>query len=241
MNQLFSTLKSVSKLMAVILLLTAAGCMLLSGVGGFDGGFFPVIGNLVLLVFVLALTAGVAVLLLLQKTDLAKKALAPVFAWWIIQGIISGLGYADFISEYADGLIITVGVFGFLAALTLLAAAVLFVLGMLGKTKLFELGWLLFAVYLCVSFIVTVMACVALGVNDAGWVRVVSTLGDFAMAAGMFFAGLFAWYKPVVKEQDALPAAEEPAAIEEPATEEKPAEVEAETEAETTDETKTAE
>lgn len=222
MNQLFSSLKKVASLLTVILLLTAAGCTLLTDLGSFDNGFFPVIGNLILLVVEVVLIGGVAVLLLMKKDDLAKKALGPVFAWWMIGTILSGISYSAGINSYNDGLGITVCVFAFLAGLALLAAAVFFVLGICGKTAFYKFGWLLFAAYLCLAFIVMIMTCVRAGVNDYGWQSFIGAFGGFAFDLGMFFAALYMWYAPAAKEQAALPAAEEAsdAPVEESKTEE---------------------
>ncbi len=227
MDQLFSTLKKPAALLTIILLLTAAACTLLTGLGGFDDGFFPVIGNLVLLVVELVLFAGVAVLLLMKKTDLAKKALAPVFAWWMINTILNGISRAALIDSRYEGLLVTLCVFAFLAGLVLLASAVFFILGICGKTAFYKLGWLLFAAYLCLSFIVMVMTCVRTGVNDLGWQSFVGALGDFAFDLGMFFAGLLMWYKA------AEAAEKEPAAIEAPAEEPQAIEAPAETDSKT--------
>ena len=195
MDQLFSSLKKIASLLAVILLLTAAGCTLLTDLGSFDNGFFPVIGNLILLVVEMVLIGGVAVLLLMKKDDLAKKALGPVFAWRMIGTILSGISYSAGINSYNDGLGITVCVFAFLAGLALLAAAVFFVLGICGKTAFYKFGWLLFAAYLCLAFIVMIMTCVRAGVNDYSWQSFIGAFGGFAFDLGMFFAALLMWYK----------------------------------------------
>ena len=210
MDQLFSSLKKIASLLTVILLLTAAGCTLLTDLGSFDNGFFPVIGNLILLVVEVVLIGGVAVLLLMKKDDLAKKALGPVFAWWMIGTILSGISRSALIDSRYEGLTVTIGVFSFLAALALLAAGVFFVLGTCGKTKFYPLGWLLFAIAECVFFIVMVITLVRVAANDYyGWQSFVGAIGDFAFGLGLFFAALYMWYAPAAKEQAALPAAEE--------------------------------
>ena len=227
MDQLLTTLKKPAALLAVILLLVAAGCTLLTDLGSFDDGFLPVIGNLLWLAVELVLIGGIAVLLLLKKADLAKKALGPVFAWWIISTILNGLARSAYIDSRYEGLFVAMCVFSFLAALVLLAAAVFFVLGICGKTSFYKPGWLLFAASLCVYFIVMVLSLVRVISNEyIGWTGFVGALGDFAFDLGLFFAALLMWYKPVGGEkQEAAPAeAEAPAEIEAPAEAEAPAE-----------------
>ena len=198
--------------------LPPAACTLLVRASSFGGGFFPVIGSLLLLAFFVTLQAAVAVLLLLRKNGLAKLALGPVFAWWILNTIGNGLGQAAFIDSGFGAVVVLRAVFAFIAALTLLAAAVLFISGMCGRTKLFQPAWLLFAVYLCVGFIVLIVTCVYVATSTyLGWETVVGAIGDLAFAAGLFFAGLFMWYRtPTAEEQKTLPAAEKPAALDVP-------------------------
>lgn len=222
MDQFLSTLKKPAALLTVILLLVAAGCTLLVGVGNFDDALFPVIGDLLLLIIRLTLIAAVAVFLLMKKEDLAKKALAPIFAWWIISAVMSGISDSTFIASRYDGLFVAVCVFGFLAGLVLLGAAVMFVLGVFGKTALYKWGWLLFAAAECISFIVMIMTFVYVGVNDFGWSSFVNALGDFTLSLGLFFAGLTMWYQPAkTAEPKALPAGDEkPEATDAPAEKE---------------------
>lgn len=210
MDQLFQKLQKPSKLLAVILLLVAAGCALLVDLGNFGDAFMPVLGALFFLMFDVALTGVVALLLLLGKTDLAKKALFPIFAFWLFSSIYSYLNSAAWITKGVNGLLVTVCVFQFLTALVLIGALVLFLLGAVGKLPSFSLAWTLIAAALALIVLTMILRIVLYGVNDYGWVSFFDAFRDGAFAFGLFFASLALKEAPEAGSEPTETADDEP-------------------------------
>ena len=216
MNQLLASLKKIAPLLAVILLLAAAGFYLLTFAGSFEDSFIGVVANLIRIPIFAALIAGVAVLLLMKKEELAAKALIPVFSWWAIDTILSGMSQAAAIGSGYPGLYVTESIFCLLASLTLLGALVMFILSYIGKAPLYHLFWLLLAALQGVMFIDMVLRFACVGTYDFGWTSTVQALGNMALSAGMLAAAFALWYKPVETDEPEVPVVEGTAELEAP-------------------------
>ena len=179
---------ALAKLLTVIFLFVAAGCALLVNVGNFANAFMPVVGDLITLVFIMVLYSAVAVLLLIGKTELAKKVLYPIFAYWLIDTILSYLAISGNIVAGANGLVIVYSLFEFAIALLLIAAAVLFILSKPEKRDFTKVAWILiFAVLIlaALAMLLRIIRFIDIGVN---WTRYFSVIGQCALTYGMVFA-----------------------------------------------------
>ena len=179
---------ALAKLLTIIFLFVAAGCVLLVNVGNFGNAFMPVVGDLITLVFMIVLYAAVAVLLLIGKTELAKKVLYPIFAYWLISTIISDLSVSGNIVAGQNGLVVVYSLFEFALALLLIAASVLFVLSANGKAKLANIAWIFVFCVLALSALAFLLRLIRLIDVGANWTRYFSILGECAFNFGMIFA-----------------------------------------------------
>ena len=137
MDNVVKKLTPVSKLIAIIALYAATAFAFIANAAGIGGGFFPVVGGLIGLLFATALFGSIPTLLLLKKDKLANFALIPVFSYWFINSVFDALGWADNAVSGAGGLTITIGIFAFIVALALLTAGAFGVLYFLKKDKKF--------------------------------------------------------------------------------------------------------
>lgn len=177
-----------AKLLTIIFLLVAAGSNMLVTFGNFANTFMGVVGDLVTLVFETLLYAAVAVLLLVGKTELAKKVLYPVFAYWLISTILGDLSMANNVVAGQNGLVIVYSLFEFAIALLLIAAAILFVLAAGKKEKLVNIAWILIICVLALSALALLLRMIRLIDFGANWTRYFGILCECAFNFGMIFA-----------------------------------------------------
>ena len=177
-----------AKLLTIIFLFVAAGSNMLVTFGNFANTFMGVVGELITLVFETLLYAAVAVLLLVGKTELAKKVLYPVFAYWLISTILGDLAMANNVVAGQNGLVIVYSLFEFAIALLLIAAAVLFVRAAGKKEKLVNIAWVLVICVLALSALALLLRMIRLIDFGANWTRYFFILCECAFNFGMIFA-----------------------------------------------------
>ena len=128
MDSLIRKLAKPSRLVGMILMFAAAAFGVILAAADFGGGFMPVVGQLVLLVFNLALIGVIPLLLALKKDELIPYALAPLFSYWIIGSIIDYIGSARRVASGYLGLVIAASLFEFFIGCALLAVVVMLVI-----------------------------------------------------------------------------------------------------------------
>lgn len=133
-DPIFKMLQKPAKLVTIVTFYIVAAFMLLVNLPDTDGGFFGVIGGLIIMVIMIALFAIVPTLLLLKKEDVAKKVFPFILFYWLLNEVTEFLSHGRWIRPKVTGLYVTIGIFEFLIALAFIAAIVLIVLGMFKKS-----------------------------------------------------------------------------------------------------------
>ena len=177
-----------AKLLTIIFMFVAAGSNMLVTFGNFANTFMGVVGDLITLVFETLIYASVAVLLLVGKVELAKKALYPIFAYWLISTILGDLAMSGNVVAGANSLVIVYSLFEFALALLLIAAAVLFVLSAGRKEALANVAWILVLCVLALSALALLLRLIRLIDVGANWTRYFGILCECAFNFGMIFA-----------------------------------------------------
>ena len=177
-----------SKMLTIIFLFVAAGSNLLVSVGNFGNAFMSVIGDLITLVFETALYGLIAVLLIMGKTELAKKALYPIISYWLISTILGDLSMSANIVAGANGLVIVFALFEFAIALLLITAAILFVLSLSGKAKRQNAVWILVLFVLALSALSMLFRIIFYITVGSDWTRYFTAIFECAFNFGMVFA-----------------------------------------------------
>lgn len=156
MDSFIRTLSKPSKLIAMILLFTAAGLSVVADAAGLGGSFMPVVGKLILLLFNLTLWVIIPLLMVLKKDRLVSYAIVPVFGYWLISTIYNYFGNSIFISAEYDSLSITHALFQFFIGCAFLGIIALGILFFFTKKRLLLqiafcllAGSLLFFVLVC--------------------------------------------------------------------------------------------
>lgn len=170
MDKIVNTLTKPAKMIAMILLFAAAGFGLIGNAGGLGGGFMPVVGGLVYLLFDLAFWAIIPVLYVLKKDELVKYALVPVAGFWGISTIYNFLGSAEFVTGGWGGLTITISLFEFLIALAFLAVLAFGILYFVKKDKKFlQIAFCIFAGSLLFFVLVWALSIALFAQGNADW------------------------------------------------------------------------
>ena len=137
MDKIITIVTKPAKMIAMILLFAAAGFGLIVNASDLGGGFMPVVGGLLFLLFDLVIWASIPTLYALKKDYLVKYALAIVLGYWAISFIYSGLQGAFVATKGYAGLTIASGLFRFFIALILLGCAAMLILYVIKKDKKF--------------------------------------------------------------------------------------------------------
>ena len=135
MDNLISKSAPLARTIGMALLFAAAAFGLVVNGAGIGGGFMPVLGGLLSLIFDLAVVVCVPLLLVLKRDDLLRWALAPVLAYWVIATIYNFLGGADVVTGNYNGLTIARGLFQFFIAAAFLGIVVLLLLYVLRRNR----------------------------------------------------------------------------------------------------------
>lgn len=159
-----------SKIIAIIALYAATAFAFIAEAADIGGGFFPVIGGLLTLIFVVAVFGGIPTLLVLKKDKPAVYALIPVTSYWFISTLGDCLSRSGNIYKGAGGLTITIGVFSLIIAMAFFAVATLGVLYYLKKgKKLLQIAVCILIGSLLFFFLIWVLLIALYAEYNAAW------------------------------------------------------------------------
>lgn len=197
MNQIvgrvIGILKNLSKMMTIILFSVVALCDLLMYAGGFPNGFFPVIGQLLEMMVILALDLVVVFLLLIKKNKYAKIAFYFVFAYNFINLMISGFEDAGGIVNNVNALLIIFRIFTFISSLAAVASIVLYIIGRIKNNELLvNIAFLMIASIFVLLFSAVVLIYIYYGINGIGWTSWFYRMSNcLILPAALFFGFLY--------------------------------------------------
>lgn len=184
-----NSLKKPAWVIAVSALGFAAFCILLVKCVAFGGGFMPVIGTLLDLLFSLGILGGLIALLVTKKNELFKSFFFIYFAYWIIRNIHGGFDAAGAVVEGMPGIYVAYAFFLFFTALILLGVFVLFVLAkILKKNSLKPIALLAMLGNLFFFFLTMILAIAVSAKYDSPWDSYFYAFGQFALPVGLTFA-----------------------------------------------------
>ena len=191
MKKIFDILLKPARLILIICAFAYAGLYSLVTFGNFGGGFLDVLASLIVYLLTVAAVVAIPVLLLLKKEEAAKIVFILVAGFWLISENRTLLGFAS-ITESNDGLVVTTGVFAFLAGLALVGVLVLLVLNFVLKKELFRfLAVLTLAGAYLFILIFVVLEIVLYAKYDAGWTTFVGLFLDLIAPVGVLFGYLY--------------------------------------------------
>ena len=192
MNQIIRPLKKYSSQITMYALYAAAFFALLAHCGNFMNAFMPVVGNLFLLIFDVALLALIPLCMTLKKTEWAKIVFIPVLAYWTISTVYNFLSDTFMAQEVFGGLTIAVSVFEFLIALAVIGGVVLYILAKLKKNAKFEeIVTYVFMGVIGLFFITFILNIAKDATQGANWNSYFFNFRTFlALPVAMFFAYL---------------------------------------------------
>ena len=170
MDNLITKSAPLARTIGMALLFAAASFGLVVNAANIGGGFMPVVGGLLFLLFDLAVMACVPLLLALRRDKLVAYALAVVLAYWVIGTIYNFLGGADVATSAYSGLTIARGLFQVFIALAFLAIVVLLVLYVLRRDrKMANYAFCVMAGSLVFFVVLWALSLAAYAKNNADW------------------------------------------------------------------------
>ena len=180
MDRIVKTISKFAWVIATVALFLSALFTLITTLATFPDSFMPIVGTVLRLVIVVALTVAIPVLLLINKPELAKKATIALGVYWVITWIIGFLGDSAIISAAFDGLTITIGIFEFIIALGLIAFAAMICLNeFTGNASFKKLSVYILLIVLCVFVITAILAFVANIVAGSPWTDYLSNINSY--------------------------------------------------------------
>ena len=191
MKKIFDALLKPSRLILIVAAFAYAGIYSVVTLGGFGGGFLPVVARLIIFVLTLAAVVAIPVLLLLKKEEAAKIVFLLVAGYWLISESRNYLGFAE-VTDSQNGLVVATGVFGFLAGLALVGVLVLLVLHFILKKEVFKFVALLafLGAYLFI-FVFVILEFVLFIKYEAGWTNYVELFLYLIAPVGVLFGYLY--------------------------------------------------
>ena len=138
MKKIFEVLSKPARLILIIAAFAYVGVYSVVALGGFGGGFLPVLANIIIYVLTAGAVVAIPILLLLKKEEAAKLVFLLIGAYWLISESRGLLSYAHLVTENNEGLSVAYGVFGFLGGLALTGVVVLIVLKYILKKEVFK-------------------------------------------------------------------------------------------------------
>lgn len=135
MKSVLSVLKKPSKTIALCAFIAGILFSFIARAASIGTGFMPVIGDIILMLFDVAVFGVVPLLFILKKEDLAKTFFKFVFAYWLISRTYTLIGDASNIVKGLGGVWIAASVFDFLWGLALLSFIVLNVISFFKQDK----------------------------------------------------------------------------------------------------------
>ena len=190
MDNIIRKIGPFAKWVCVGALFGAAAFSSIAIAAGFGGGFMPVVGTLLIMLFNLALIAAIPLLYVLKKQQFVPYALGAVLMWWLISGIYNHIGDADMAIDYYSSLTIARGVFSFLIGLAMMGALAMGILYVIKREK----RWLQIALCILAGslllFLINWAMTLAVAANfGADWDRYFDIIAEYLlMPVGMVFA-----------------------------------------------------
>ena len=196
-DNIIAKLKNLSRMMTIILFSTIALFDFLINVSTFPNRFFPVIGQMITMIIVLALDLSIPLLLIIRKDKLAKIAFYLVGFYTLLNVIFNGLNYSQGITNNADTLLLLYRIFGFVATLAFISMIVLYIISRIKHNNLLEsIMFLIFASAMTLLFTGLILVYIYYGKNDIGWVSWFSRFEDLMiMPAALLFGFLHFIYE----------------------------------------------
>ena len=207
---------------------------LLVSTGGFDGGFLPVVTQLIYLLLGLGILGVMTALIVLRKKELLARLAIPFMTGMSVFLFLQYSAFIPLFGSVDDGLFVSTAVFLLLELLAFLTALALYCIGSFGKKeKLLPIARLVGLGACCFGLVPLILLLVSYGRAQANWTNYVNA---FALClfypASALFTLLFVFGKEEEKTEEPV---EEPEVIEEkaepveeePAPEAKPKEPEA--------------
>ena len=143
MKKLFETLLPPSRLVLLVLGCAYAVLFAVLTLASMGDNFLEVMSNIIMFVVFFGAFASVPVLLLLNKDQAAKIVFAIVAGYLLLSAVQQQFMYASIVSGNSEGLIVAVGIFGFIIGLAYVAAGALLVLSLALNKENFKLYALL--------------------------------------------------------------------------------------------------
>ena len=178
MTLIYDFIKKIARLVTIIGLFVAGGFTFFMGVAGIGGQFFPVLGRIILLIFIVALYILPAILLLLNRLDAAKIAFLFLGLYWLVGSAIDHINASVFINTNARAYFVVVSIFEVIVGLGLATIVLLFLLSKVFGLKLMNLCKIVlictlfaFALYFTLAFIDNI-------VSKDGWADYFNTVVD---------------------------------------------------------------
>lgn len=190
---------------------------LLISAGGFDGGFLPVITQLIYLLLGLGILGVMTALIVLKKKELLARLAIPFMAGMSVFLFLQYVAVISLFGTLDDGLFVSTAVFLLLELLAFLTALALYGIAIFGKKeKLLPIARLVGLGACCFGLIPLILLLVLYGRAQADWTNYVNA---FALClfypASALFTLLFTFGKEEEKTEE--PVEEEPKVIEEKA------------------------
>ena len=133
MDKIVRIVSKQSKLLTIIFLFAAEGCVFLAKMGNIGGAFMPSIGNLLLAFFLLLFVGAIPALIVFKKEDYLKLAFFPVLSYWLVSTVTDALEGTSLAVKGQWGALIALGVFLFFIACVFIGALAFFILFILKK------------------------------------------------------------------------------------------------------------
>ena len=153
MNNLIEKIKQPARLIAAIGFFVCAGIFLITDLSGFDDEFFPVVSQLLYVIFMSGLFVLAGLLLLFGKLENGKFLIGGLLAFLVLQLIVNGVGAAGAIQSGANALYVIGALMALLAAISLMFIVVLSVVGLFKDHSLKGLVSLILVCLLIVYFL----------------------------------------------------------------------------------------
>ena len=188
-NNCFIGMKKYSKESAMYLLYATGFCCLFCYVGAFGGGFLSVIGVLLLMIVEIALWLVIPLLLSLGKQNAAKRAMCPIFAFWILNSIFSSLRDCTGIGNWSGDVEIAKGVFELLLACALIVIAAFAVFSIAKEDqKPKKTAFCIFAGCMIFYLVIFALTVAEYADDGAGWSSYFGAIYTYlTLPFGMFF------------------------------------------------------
>ena len=197
MKKILDFLAKPSKLIYLVCAFAYAGLFAIATLGCLGGEFLPVISSLLVFLMLFAGAIAAPLLVVLHKEQAAKIVFGLVSAYWLVIAVQNNLGYTVFCQDGFSALQATIGVFGLLIGLCLLAVLVLAILSVVLKKELFKLVSILSLVGAFVFYFVMMVLLFVLYVkHETQWTNFIQLFVDLVAPAAILFGYLYFFGAP---------------------------------------------